>query len=360
MIVLLYNSLATMIHLTSSQDEGCENASASHSAHTACMVAQELAVHKQAAHRCLCFAFAYALCRWLCRYAGIYLQRDGGRRDGCATFWRTSLLQPALVRQLRYSQYDLKDNVALLVLFEPHSMRTPAAAGAESSKEGPLLQQQVQPQLLSPQLQQQELQEQQEQQQHKQDLLSQWLPRSWRNSSSGSGGGGSQHHQQHSKLHLRPAPQLHGSSSSGVGGMHPLYQLPADIQAQRSRSWAGSGPNMNSSDSSSPGERGSSKSSSKSGRLGRLGSRSKSSRTSTSAAAGFMNAAAAAGGGGVVEQLQVAPDWQRCGLLVANTHIIFTPDKGEVKLGQVRELHDVVRRLTEDLGAAVCCLFAVC
>jgi hypothetical protein len=35
--------------------------------------------------------------------------------------------------------------------------------------------------------------------------------------------------------------------------------------------------------------------------------------------------------------VQLAPEWQRCGLLVANTHIIFTPDKGEVKLGQVRE-----------------------
>lgn len=37
------------------------------------------------------------------RYSGIYLQRDGGRRDGCATFWRTSLLRPVLVRQVRLS-----------------------------------------------------------------------------------------------------------------------------------------------------------------------------------------------------------------------------------------------------------------
>lgn len=282
----------------------------------------------------------------VCRYAGIYLQRDGGRRDGCATFWRTSLLQPALVRQLRYSHYDLKDNVALLVLFEPRGMRDSAAEGADSAQDGPLLQQQVQPQLSSPQLQQQERQEQQAQQQHKQDLLSQWLPRSWRNSSSGSGGGGLPHQQQHSKVHLRPAPPLHGSSSNNSGSsfLNPVYQLPADVDVQRSRSWAGSSPANSSSSAAGLGERSSaSKSSSKGGRLGRLGSRS---RSSKSAAAQTPAAAAAAVGSNneglndaaaaAVEQLQLAPEWQRCGLLVANTHIIFTPDKGEVKLGQVR------------------------
>jgi hypothetical protein len=256
------------------------------------------------------------------------------------------VLQPALVRQLRYSQYDLKDNVALLVLFEPHSMHSTAEAGPASTQAGPLLQQQVQPQLSSPQLQQQERQEQQSQQQHKQDLISQWLPRSWRNSSSGGSASGQPHHQQHSKMHLRPAPQLRANSgsSSGSGGLHSLYQLPVHVQTQRSRSWAGNGPTYNNSSSPSAlGERSSSKSSSKSGRLGRLGSRSKSSRN---AAGGQANAAAAAAAGSssdgmngapatAVEQVQLAPEWQRCGLLVANTHIIFTPDKGEVKLGQV-------------------------
>jgi hypothetical protein len=292
----------------------------------------------------------------LCRYAGIYLQRDGGRRDGCATFWRTSLLQPALVRQLRYSQYDLKDNVALLVLFEPHSMHSTAEAGPASTQAGPLLQQQVQPQLSSVQLQQQERQEQQSQQQHKQDLISQWLPRSWRNSSGGGSGSGQPHHQQHSKVHLRPAPQLHANSgSSSSSGLHSLYQLPVDVGAQRGRSWAGNGPtvNISSNPSSALGERSSSKSSSssgRSGRLGRLGSRSRSGRSgagahlSAAAAAGSssdgMNGAAAAA---AVDQVQLAPAWQRCGLLVANTHIIFTPDKGEVKLGQVGDHHEELR-----------------
>ncbi|KAF6259941.1 hypothetical protein COO60DRAFT_946990 [Scenedesmus sp. NREL 46B-D3] len=280
-------------------------------------------------------------------YAGIYLQRDGGRRDGCATFWRTSLLQPALVRQLRYSQYDLKDNVALLVLFEPHRTHRTAAAAAASAQAGPLLQQQVQPQLSSPQLQQQERQEQQSQQQHTQDLLSQWLPRSWRTNSSG-GAGGQQHHPQHSKVRLRPAPQLFADSGSGSSGLHPLYQLPAGEQVQHGRSWAGSGLNSissspGSSSSSSPAydERRRSKSSGKGGRVGGLGSRSRSGRSaqvaqaSAAAAESSSDGLSGAGLAAADEQVQLAPDWHRCGLLVANTHIIFTPDKGEVKLGQV-------------------------
>ncbi|WIA41917.1 hypothetical protein OEZ86_009232 [Tetradesmus obliquus] len=51
--------------------------------------------------------------------------------------------------------------------------------------------------------------------------------------------------------------------------------------------------------------------------------------------------------GGRLEQLQLAPEWQRCGLLVANTHIIFTPDKGEVKLGQARMLVQEASQMAE-------------
>lgn len=47
------------------------------------------------------------------------MQRSGGRRDGCATFWRRARLRATHVRRLKFHEYDLSDNVALLVALRP-------------------------------------------------------------------------------------------------------------------------------------------------------------------------------------------------------------------------------------------------
>eukprot|EP00878_Enallax_costatus_P017115 GHUV01017970.1.p1 GENE.GHUV01017970.1~~GHUV01017970.1.p1 ORF type:complete len:778 (+),score=281.41 GHUV01017970.1:24-2357(+) len=247
-------------------------------------------------------------------YSGIYLQRDGSRRDGCATFWRNSLLRPALVRQLRYSQYDLKDNVALLVLFQPH--RQAAAAGMVAEQQDAVHQQQMQPCMTNEQLLQQQQHEQQQHQRHKQDLLSQWLPRGWL-------------HNSHAHKSLSRAASL-GHSRQDGSSADSIYQQPdavMHVSAAHSTSW---GPMPGSSSSSS--SRRHSKSSKHSSR--------RSSRDAHSAvpAGGFGAGASWEQQQQLSEPLQLAPEWHNCGILVANTHIIFTPDKGEVKLGQARML----------------------
>lgn len=262
----------------------------------------------------------------VCRYSGIYLQRDGSRRDGCATFWRSSLLRPALVRQLWYSQYDLKDNVALFVLFEPH---TEASAAQQELQPGIEQQQQVQPLMSNPQLLQQQLQEEQHQQRHKQDLLSQWLPRGWLH-----GSHHQHHHHQQQQQHraLARSGSLGSPFANSSSGNHSIYQQPADVMQStmwRSQTWAGSTGN------------------SSSGSKGRHNSRSsRHGRRHSSRVESHAYGATAASWDGIqqqpqqlqVEPMQLAPDWHKCGILVANTHIIFTPDKGEVKLGQARML----------------------
>lgn len=207
------------------------------------------------------------------------------------------------MRQLRYSQYDLKDNVALLVLFEPH--KTASTAQQVDSQQQ---QQQVQPPLVSQQLAQQQVQEQQQEQRHKQDLLSQWLPRNWLHSS----------HQQHLKHHGQHK-QLGRSASLNLHPSSPgdLYQQPDGTL-----------------------QHGYSLDSSKGTRSSKHGNRSRhrkhdGKQCSPNFADGSVDDLQQC-----PEQvpLQLAPDWLNCGILVANTHIIFTPDKGEVKLGQARML----------------------
>lgn len=52
-------------------------------------------------------------------YEGAYVKRTGGRNDGCATFWRTSRVEAEHVQPLYYNDYNLKDNVALMVMLRP-------------------------------------------------------------------------------------------------------------------------------------------------------------------------------------------------------------------------------------------------
>jgi hypothetical protein len=67
-------------------------------------------------------------------YDSVFVQRSGGRRDGCATFWRAQRLRATHVRRLKFHDYDLSDNVALLValqpLLQPDAGAGPGAAAA--------------------------------------------------------------------------------------------------------------------------------------------------------------------------------------------------------------------------------------
>jgi hypothetical protein len=65
-------------------------------------------------------------------YESVYVQRSGGRRDGCATFWRAGRLHATHVRRIKFHEYDLSDNVALLVALRPVAGLTgdDAASGA--------------------------------------------------------------------------------------------------------------------------------------------------------------------------------------------------------------------------------------
>jgi len=47
------------------------------------------------------------------------VRRSGGRRDGCATFWRAQRLHATHVRRIKFHDHDLSDNVALLVALQP-------------------------------------------------------------------------------------------------------------------------------------------------------------------------------------------------------------------------------------------------
>jgi hypothetical protein len=228
------------------------------------------------------------------------LQRDGGRRDGCATFWRTSLLRPALVRQVRYSQHDLKDNVALLVLFEPRNATVEQAVAAAAAK------QQQQQQLAAVGGQRSSLDQQQQQPMGVQDMLRSWLPSGWFDSS-GSNGIMS-YTRTSSQLLLQPVHSSHrqgtGTSHSHHHHHHPgrLYYCPVELGA----------------DAAAP------HSSSPKQRQQQPGSSCSSSCSSSS-----------------------APEWVRCGVLVANTHIMFTPEKGDCKLGQARLLLHEAQAMAE-------------
>lgn len=63
------------------------------------------------------------------------MQRSGGRRDGCATFWRARRLHATHVRCVRFHDYDLSDNVALLVALAP-ARAAGGAAAAEQPQPG--------------------------------------------------------------------------------------------------------------------------------------------------------------------------------------------------------------------------------
>lgn len=52
-------------------------------------------------------------------YKGDYLQRTGGRDDGCATFWQTEKFEAVRLEKLEFSDHDLKDNVALITSLRP-------------------------------------------------------------------------------------------------------------------------------------------------------------------------------------------------------------------------------------------------
>ncbi|GMH37741.1 hypothetical protein BSKO_05614 [Bryopsis sp. KO-2023] len=52
-------------------------------------------------------------------YEGHFAQRSGGRSDGCATFWRSASFSMLKMETIHYSDFDLRDNVALLVLLQP-------------------------------------------------------------------------------------------------------------------------------------------------------------------------------------------------------------------------------------------------
>ncbi|GFH11977.1 endo/exonuclease/phosphatase domain-containing protein, partial [Haematococcus lacustris] len=80
------------------------------------------------------------------RYQGAYLPRGGWRRDGCATFWRREKLQ-----------YDLEDNVALLLRLAMRSSGGDPAADPDldhtsTPAQPPQLPQLDQPPLQPPQL----------------------------------------------------------------------------------------------------------------------------------------------------------------------------------------------------------------
>lgn len=52
-------------------------------------------------------------------YKGDYLQRTGGRDDGCATFWQTEKFEAVRLEKLEFLDHDLKDNVALITSLRP-------------------------------------------------------------------------------------------------------------------------------------------------------------------------------------------------------------------------------------------------
>ncbi|KAL6756155.1 hypothetical protein V8C86DRAFT_118210 [Haematococcus lacustris] len=71
-------------------------------------------------------------------YQGAYLPRGGWRRDGCATFWRREKLQCLEEVPLRFAEYDLEDNVALLLRLALRSSGgDPAAAPGRSPSPSP-------------------------------------------------------------------------------------------------------------------------------------------------------------------------------------------------------------------------------
>lgn len=69
-------------------------------------------------------------------YDSAFVQRSGGRRDGCATFWRAARLRATRVRKLRFHDYDLSDNVALLVALQPLDMGICGVAAQEQAAAG--------------------------------------------------------------------------------------------------------------------------------------------------------------------------------------------------------------------------------
>lgn len=52
-------------------------------------------------------------------YDGDYVQRTGGRLDGCATFWLREKFQEVHLNRLEFKDHGLKDNVALITSLQP-------------------------------------------------------------------------------------------------------------------------------------------------------------------------------------------------------------------------------------------------
>ncbi|KAK3289699.1 hypothetical protein CYMTET_2881, partial [Cymbomonas tetramitiformis] len=52
-------------------------------------------------------------------YEGMYLMRDGETSDGCATFWKTSQFRLRCHHKVLFSEFGLRNNVALLLALEP-------------------------------------------------------------------------------------------------------------------------------------------------------------------------------------------------------------------------------------------------
>ncbi|KAG1676634.1 hypothetical protein FOA52_008763 [Chlamydomonas sp. UWO 241] len=69
-------------------------------------------------------------------YVGEFLQRSGGRQDGCATFWDPKLFARLGVDNVMMHEHGLKDNVALLVALRPLGpVCEPGAASEEQQQQ---------------------------------------------------------------------------------------------------------------------------------------------------------------------------------------------------------------------------------
>jgi len=69
--------------------------------------------------------------RWR-RYDGTYAKRGGDKPDGCATLWRTDAFRLLAEETIHFSEYALRDNVALIVVLEARQQ-----ADADSNGVGP-------------------------------------------------------------------------------------------------------------------------------------------------------------------------------------------------------------------------------
>lgn len=66
------------------------------------------------------------------RYAGTYAKRGGNKPDGCATLWRADMFRLVAEHTIHFSEHELRDNVAVIVILE--ARQPPAVNGSEAGR----------------------------------------------------------------------------------------------------------------------------------------------------------------------------------------------------------------------------------